>query len=63
MLLEYFKTESFNQLVKASYEKDKNILKSVENIEEGKESIDNTFDVWLSDMWLKKWVNTEPKNA
>ncbi|TDS14237.1 putative KAP-like P-loop ATPase [Maribacter caenipelagi] len=61
MLLEYFKTESFNQLVKASYEKDKNVLKSVENIDEAKENIDSSFDVWMSDTWLKKWVITEPK--
>lgn len=61
MLLEYFKTESFNQLVKASYEKDKNILQSVENLEESKENIDTSFDVWLNDSWLKKWIDTEPK--
>ena len=61
MLLEYFKTESFNQLVKASYEKDNNVLKSVENIEDAKEDIDSSFDVWLSDSWLKKWIKTEPK--
>ncbi len=61
MLLEYFKTESFNQLVKASYEKDNNVLKSVENIDESEEDVDSSFDVWLSDPWLKKWTSTEPK--
>jgi len=63
MLLEYFKTESFNQLVKASYEEDRNILYTIENVEEEKEKekTDNTFDVWLTDNWLKKWVDIEPR--
>ncbi|MBU2973107.1 KAP family P-loop NTPase fold protein [Zobellia sp. B3R18] len=61
MLLEYFKTESFNQLVKASYEDDNNVLKSVETIDETKEDVDSSFDVWLGDAWLMKWIKTEPK--
>jgi len=61
MLLEYFKTESFNKLVKTSYENDENILKKIENTEASEEPLDSTFDGWISDVWLKKWINTEPK--
>jgi predicted KAP-like P-loop ATPase len=58
MLLEYFKTESFNKLVKASYEVEDNILSLLEN---SSKQIPKSFESWNSDSWLKKWMDIEPK--
>lgn len=58
MLLEYFKTESFNKLVKASYEVEDNILLLLEN---STKQSPKSFESWNSDPWLKKWMDIEPK--
>ena len=58
MLLEYFKTESFNKLVKASYEVEDNILMLLED--PGKQT-PKSFESWSTDPWLKKWMDIEPK--
>lgn len=58
MLLEYFKTESFHKLVKASYEVEDNILSLLEN---SSKQIPKSFESWNSDSWLKKWMDIEPK--
>ncbi len=58
MLLEYFKTESFNKLVKASYEIEDNILLLLEN---STKQTPKSFESWNSDPWLKKWMDIEPK--
>lgn len=58
MLLEYFKTESFNKLVKASYEVEDNILLLLEN---STKQAPKSFESWNSDPWLKKWMDIEPK--
>ncbi|MCB0745589.1 MAG: NTPase, partial [Ignavibacteriae bacterium] len=50
MLLEYFKTESFNKLVKTSYEDDDNILKRIENTQDNEEHLDDSFDGWKNDV-------------
>lgn len=61
MLLEYFKTESFNILVKSSYEDEINPLKEIEVQEEYNNSSDSIFSTWPTDSWLKKWLDIEPK--
>lgn len=58
MLLEYFKTESFNKLVKSSYETDDNLLSLLEGTSE---KVPNSFEGWSKDPWLKKWLEIEPK--
>lgn len=58
MLLEYFKTESFNKLVKASYEVEENLLLLLEN---STKKIPKSFESWNSDPWLKRWMDIEPK--
>lgn len=58
MLLEYFKTESFNKLVKASYEVEDNILTL---LEDSTKQTPKSFENWKTDPWLKKWMDIEPK--
>lgn len=58
MLLEYFKTESFNKLVKASYEVEDNILMLLEDTAK---KTPKSFESWSTDPWLKKWMDIEPK--
>lgn len=61
MLLEYFKTESFNNLVKSSYENDNNLLKEIEVFDGVTEVSNNIFSAWQTDPWLKKWLAIQPK--
>lgn len=58
MLLEYFKTESFNKLVKSSYETDDNLLSFLEDTTK---KVPSSFEGWTKDPWLKKWLEVEPK--
>ncbi len=58
MLLEYFKTESFNKLVKFSYEIDDNILLALENSQIPPPL---SFESWRTDVWLKRWMDIEPE--
>jgi hypothetical protein len=58
MLLEYFKTETFNKLVKSSYETDDNLLSA---LEEPNKNTPKSFEGWTTDVWLKKWLDIEPK--
>ncbi|MEM6516840.1 MAG: P-loop NTPase fold protein [Bacteroidota bacterium] len=60
MLLEYFKTESFNNLVKSSYQNEGNPLLGIESSDEAVEVSDNNFSSWQTDPWLKKWLTIEP---
>lgn len=58
MLLEYFKTESFNKLVNFSYEIDDNILLVLENSQIPPPL---SFESWRTDVWLKRWMDIEPR--
>lgn len=58
MLLEYFKTESFNKLVKYSYQIEENVLNTLEDFNK---NAPNSFEGWKTDVWLKKWLEIEPK--
>ncbi|MBP3942635.1 hypothetical protein J5U18_03500 [Sphingobacteriaceae bacterium WQ 2009] len=58
MLLEYFKPESFNLLVKEFGNNDNNILRA---LEEQNNKIPITFNSWKSDQWLTKWLSIDPK--
>jgi predicted KAP-like P-loop ATPase len=59
MLLEHFKTDSFNKLVKSSYENDFDVVLKLEQ-KEVDDSI-KEFQGWLQDSWLLRWIDLEPK--
>ena len=58
MLLEYFKPESFNLLVRELVSSDNNILAALEN---KTAKLPSVFETWKNDEWLKKWIYIEPK--
>lgn len=58
MLLEYFKPESFNLLVRELGNSDKNILTALEN---KAVKLPSVFETWRNDEWLKKWISIEPR--
>lgn len=58
MLLEYFKPESFNLLVREIVSSDNNILAALEN---KTAKLPSVFETWKNDEWLKKWIYIEPK--
>ncbi len=58
MLLEYFKTESFNKLVRSTYESDDTVMKFLES---DTDDVPNTFKGWQTDIWLQKWIDIDPK--
>lgn len=57
MLLEYFKLESFNLLVRELGSSDKNILAA---LEDKTAKLPSIFETWRNDEWLNKWISIEP---
>lgn len=58
MLLEYFKLESFNLLVRELGSSDKNILAA---LEDKTDKLTSVFETWRNDEWLNKWISIDPK--
>lgn len=58
MLLEYFKPESFQLLVKEIANSTNNIL---DILESKKGILPDTLESWKNDEWIKRWLAVEPK--